>query len=92
MILWIYHACKGEIEKSVLQWFIYNFGIIGPEIRCFSYQWVQTTNLWVQNTIFHDKSAISLHPGTQWNKNFASQRDLVPNCLQKLSAHNKYGI
>ena len=33
-----------------------------------------TANLLVKNTIFHDKSAIPLHPGTRWNKNFASQR------------------
>ena len=24
-----------------LQWFIYNFGLIGPGTRCFPYQWVQ---------------------------------------------------
>ena len=29
--------------------------------------------LWVKNIIFNDKSAVLLHPGTRWNKNFASQ-------------------
>ena len=32
-----------------------------------------TANLWVQNTIDHEKSAKPLHPGARWNKNFASQ-------------------
>ena len=40
-----------------------------------------TANLWVQNTIFHDKYAIPLHPGTRWNKNFASLRQ---NYAQKM--------
>ena len=40
-----------------------------------------TANLWVQNTIFYDKSAILLHPGTRWNKNFASQSQ---NYAQKM--------
>ena len=40
---------------------------MGPGTRCFQYQWVPTANF--QNTIFNDKSAILLHPGTQWNKN-----------------------
>ena len=40
-----------------------------------------TSNLWVQNTIFNDKSAILLHPGTRWNKKFASQRQ---NYAQKM--------
>ena len=30
---------------------------------------------------FNDKSAILLHPGTRWNKNFASQRQ---NYAQKI--------
>ena len=42
---------------------------------------IPTANLWVQNTIFNDKSAILLHPGTRWNKNFASQRH---NYAQKM--------
>ena len=33
-----------------------------------------TAKLWVQNTILYDKPAIPLHPGTRWNKNFASPR------------------
>ena len=40
------------------QWFIYNFGLLSPGTRCFQYQWVPTANLWVQNTIFNDKSAV----------------------------------
>ena len=48
-----------------MQWFIYNFGLMGPGTRCFQYLWVPTANLWVQNTIFNDKSAILLHPGTR---------------------------
>ena len=40
-----------------------------------------TASLWVQNTIFNDKSAILLHPGTHCNKNFASQRQ---NYAQKM--------
>ena len=40
-----------------------------------------TANLWVQNIIFNDKSAILLRPGTRWNKNFASQRQ---NYAQKM--------
>ena len=40
-----------------------------------------TANLWAQNTIFNDKSAILLHSGTRWNKNFASQRQ---NYAQKM--------
>ena len=55
------------------QWFIYNFGLMGPGTRCFQYQWVPTANLWVQNTIFNDKSAILLHPGTRWNKNLCAK-------------------
>ena len=55
------------------QWFIYNFGLMGPGTRCFQYQWVLTANLWVQNTIFNDKSAILLHPGTRWNKNLCAK-------------------
>ena len=40
-----------------------------------------SANFWVQNTIFNDKSAILLHPGTRLNKNFASQRQ---NYAQKM--------
>ena len=54
---------------------------MGPGTRCFLYRWVPTADLWVQNTIFNDKSAILLHPGTRWNKNFASQRQ---NYAQKI--------
>ena len=39
-------------------------------------------NLWVQNTIYNDKSAILLHPGTSWNKNFASQRQYYAQKMQ----------
>ena len=47
-----------------------------------------TENLLVQNTIFNDKSAIPLHPGTHWNINFASQRQ---NYAQKMQdAQVKY--
>ena len=56
-----------------MQWFIYNFGLMGPGTRCFQYQWVPTANLWVLNTIFNDKSAILLHPGTRWNKNLCAK-------------------
>ena len=60
------------------------FELMGPGTRCFQYQWVPTANLWVQNTIFNDKSAILLHPGTQyycipgltgtrWNKNLCAK-------------------
>ena len=70
-----------DSRSLVRQWFIYNFGLMGPGTRCFPYQWVPTANLWVQNTIFNDKSAILLHPGTHWNKNFASQRQ---NYAQKI--------
>ena len=56
-----------------LQWFIYNFGLMGPGTRCFQYQWVPTAKLWVQYTIFNDKSAILLHPGTRWNKNLCAK-------------------
>ena len=38
---------------------------MGPGTRCFQYQWVPAANLWVQNIIFNDKSAILLHPGTR---------------------------
>ena len=41
-----------------------------------------TANLWVHNTIFHDKSAIVLHLGTRWNKNFASQRQTYAQKMQ----------
>ena len=53
--------------STLTQWFIYNFGLMGPGTRCFQYQWVPTANLWVQNTIFNDKSAILLHPRTPWD-------------------------
>ena len=43
-----------------MQWFIYNYGLMGPGTRCFQYQWVPTTNLWVLNTIFNDESAITI--------------------------------
>ena len=46
---------------------------MGPGTRCFQYQWVPTANLWVQNTIFSDKSAILLHPGTRRNKNLCAK-------------------
>ena len=58
---------------AIIQWFIYNIGLMGPGTRCFQYQWVPTANLWVQNTIFNDKSAILLHPGTRWNKNLCAK-------------------
>ena len=54
---------------------------MGPGTHCFPYHWVPTANLWVQNTVFNDKSAILLHPGTRWNRNFASQRQ---NYVQKM--------
>ena len=59
--------------KNEQQWFIYNFWLMGPGTRCFQYQWVPTANFWVQNTIFNDKSAILLHPGTRWNKTYAQK-------------------
>ena len=55
---------------------------MGPGTRCFPYQWVPTANLWVQNTILNDKSAIPLHPGTRWNKNFASQQQKYAQKMQ----------
>ena len=54
---------------------------MGPGPRCFLYQWVQLQTNGVQNTIFNDKSALLLYPGTRWNKNFASQRQ---NYAQKM--------
>ena len=47
-----------------------------------------TANLWVQNTIFHDKSAIPLHPGTRWNKNFASWRQNYVQKMQDVQVKN----
>ena len=41
-----------------------------------------TKTVWVQNAIFHDYSAIPLHPGTRWNKNFASQRQTYAQEMQ----------
>ena len=41
-----------------------------------------TANLWVQNTIFNDKSTILLHPGTRLNKNGASQRQIYAQKMQ----------
>ena len=63
----IYH-----IQKS---WAVIHlqFVLMGPGTRCFQYQWVLTANLWVLNTIFNDKSAILLHPGTRWNKNLCAK-------------------
>ena len=58
-------------------------------------------NLWVQKTVFNDKSAILLHPGIRWNKNFASQRqnyaqkmpdEQVTNLLGPLYKHFKLGV
>ena len=54
-----------DLNAWYLQWFIYNFGLMSPGTRCFQYQRVPTANFWVQNTIFNDKSAILLHPGTR---------------------------
>ena len=53
----------------------------------FPYQWVQlqTYESRLQNTIFNDKSAILLHPGTRWNKNFASQRQNYAQKMQDAS-------
>ena len=43
-----------------------------------------TANLWVQNTIFNAKSAILLHHGTRWNKNFASKKqNYAPRCRMR---------
>ena len=41
--------CALEIAAYVFnigsnQWFIYNFGLMGPGTRCFQYQWVPTAN------------------------------------------------
>ena len=77
----ILYICNKRNTHIRSQWFIYNFGLMGPGTRCFPYQWVPTANLWVQNTVFNDKSAKLLHPGTRWNKNFASQRQ---NYAQKM--------
>ena len=41
-----------------------------------------TANLWVQNTIFNDKSVILLNCGNLWNKNFASQRQNYAQMMQ----------
>ena len=41
-----------------------------------------TSNLKLQNSIFNDKSAILLHPGTCWNKNIASQRQYYAQKMQ----------
>ena len=57
------------------------FWAYGSWDRCFPYQWVPTASLWVQNTIFNDKSAIPLQSGIRYNKNFASQRQ---NYAQKM--------
>ena len=51
-----------------------------------------TANLWVQNTIFNDKSAILLHPGTRWNKNFASQRQNYAQKMQDVQVTNSLMI
>ena len=50
------------------------FWAYGSRDSLFPISMSPTANLWVQKTIFNDKSAILLHPGTRWNKNFASQR------------------
>ena len=56
---------------GLFQWIIWIFGLMGPVYCCFTYQWVQLQayKSRFQNTIFHDNSAIALHPGTRRNKN-----------------------
>ena len=49
-----------------------------------------TETLWVLNAIFHDKSAIPLHPGTRWNKNFASQRQTYAQKMQDAQVKNHW--
>ena len=40
-------------------------------------------------TIFHDKSAIPLHPGTRWNTNFESQRKNYEQKMQDAQVKKK---
>ena len=46
---------------------------MGPGTRCFQYQWVPTANLWVQNTIFYDKSASGDSSGLAEIKTYAQK-------------------
>ena len=54
------------------QWFIYNFGLMGPGTRCFRYQWVQlqtyeSRTLYLMTSLRYDcilglSELITLHP------------------------------
>ena len=43
------------------EWFIYNFGLMGPGTHCFPYQWVQLQTYESRTLLF---MTIPLHPGT----------------------------
>ena len=70
-------ACRDNC-KSVIHLQFWAYGSWEP---MFPISMSRTAILWVQNTIFNDKSAILLHPGTRWNKIFASHRQ---NYAQKM--------
>ena len=68
-----------EIKKvsQDLQWFIHNFGLMGPG-TCSHIQTYESRILFLMTSLQY---WILLHPGTRWNKNFASQRQ---NYAQKM--------
>ena len=79
-----------ELDKSIFGYYCsvihLQFWAYGSWDSLFPISMSPTANLWVQNTIFHDKSAIPLHPGTRWNENFASQRQNYAQKMQDAQA------
>ena len=59
-----------------MQWFIYNFGLMGPWTRCFQYQWVQLQIYESQTLFLMTSLQYYCIPGlawTRWHKNLCAK-------------------
>ena len=73
-VLYVIH---GTVWEILLHLALFSFTVICLQFWAYG-SWYslfhETMETYESEHIFHDKSAIPLHPGTRWNKNFASQR------------------
>ena len=67
---------KRTTTRLYIQWFIYNFGLMGPGTSFIQYQWVPTANWWVQTLFLMTSLQYYCIPGlagTRWNKNVCAK-------------------
>ena len=74
-----------------MQWFILHFLAYGSWDSLFPMSLSPNCKVMSPDSYFHDKSAIPLHPGTRWNKKFASQRKSYAQKMQDAQVKKSLG-